>query len=104
MTTNIFFNQKMNNFASSVAKHALNGFASASDKTKQERLDICKSCDQYKESPLGPQCQNCGCLLNVKTGWASEQCPLKKWLAEKTTVEHQQAPPPQSNCGSCNKE
>lgn len=69
---------------------------SASDQVKEERLTICRSCDQYndknKENPI---CNSCGCNLNIKTGFANESCPLKKWFAIKT----------QSNggCGGCGK-
>lgn len=95
MNEQILFNKKVSNFVNSTINHARNGFALVDQESKDKRLEICRSCDKYTESPMGPQCKECGCLLNIKTGWASEECPLKKWLAEKSA--------PKSDCGSCNK-
>lgn len=96
MNRQILFNKKVSNFAGSLINHAMSGFVHVTDAQKEARLEICKACDKYIEAPMGPQCKECGCLLNVKAGWASEQCPLKKWLAETTA-------PQKSNCGSCDK-
>lgn len=76
--------------------HVENGFSYVTDAQKETRLEICRACDKHTETPMGPQCKECGCLLNIKAGWASEQCPLKKWLAETTA-------PQKSNCGHCDK-
>jgi hypothetical protein len=59
-------------------------------KTKQERLNICKSCDFYRNFLLlkipkwtkGARCGKCKCFLDAKTSLSKEwfgQCPIKKW-------------------------
>lgn len=87
--------QKAQNFGKAVVKHAQNGFINVATNIKQERLDICKSCEFYNSTnPDNPTCNKCGCFLKIKTGWASEKCPIGKWSDIKT----------QSNGGcGCNK-
>lgn len=52
-------------------------------KTRRVRLSICKGgdesppCDRY--NPNRGSCEECGCLLGMKTLIASESCPLGKW-------------------------
>ena len=65
------------------------------------RLEICKKCQLYKETALGPVCNSklcvnqetgeiskkkldgficgCGCRLNAKTTLMNASCPLNKW-------------------------
>jgi tripartite-type tricarboxylate transporter receptor subunit TctC len=82
------------NFTGSVVKYVQSGMVNVSDQVKKERLEICKGCEKYNDSNKdNPTCNECGCPLQVKTGWATESCPLKKWMPIAT----------QSNggCGGC---
>jgi hypothetical protein len=45
-------------------------------------MSICQSCDRY-EAGQRPTCRECGCDLLLKLRFATEECPLKKWLATK---------------------
>jgi hypothetical protein len=81
-------------FVNSAATYIQSGMVNVSDSIKQERLEVCKSCDQYNDKDKNnPTCNECGCFLQIKTGWATESCPLKKWPPIAT----------QSNggCGGC---
>lgn len=43
----------------------------------QERLDICKKCNELK-MPLY-QCEKCGCFMRLKCKIKKSKCPLDKW-------------------------
>lgn len=85
---------RMINLTNSTVRYIKNGFVNVSDLVKKERLDICQKCDKYSnENPENPTCNECGCFLNIKTAWASESCPLKKWSAIATQSS--------GGCGGC---
>jgi hypothetical protein len=46
-----------------------------SDEEKKRRLNICGTCDFYKNS----RCQACGCFINFKARLATENCIKGKW-------------------------
>lgn len=50
-------------------------FEIASVEVKQQRLDICSSC----EKNAGDTCSECSCLLSVRTGYRDSFCPIGKW-------------------------
>ena len=86
--------KKVTNFVNSAAKYIQSGMVNVSDPIKQERLNICRGCEKYNdENKSNPTCNECGCPLETKASWASEACPIKKWLPVAT----------QSNggCGGC---
>lgn len=46
----------------------------------EERIDICKQCEQYYiDKILGARCNECGCRLNAKARIPEATCPLNKW-------------------------
>lgn len=47
----------------------------ADNETAHQRLTICRACPSYSQG----QCKECGCVLMIKTKFAAEKCPLKKW-------------------------
>jgi hypothetical protein len=47
----------------------------------KDRLDICKTCEQYVEATT--QCKECWCFMSAKTLWPSADCPLGKWDSYK---------------------
>ena len=48
----------------------------APEHIKQERLTICSTC----ENNIMNICSKCGCILKLKTQWASTKCPADKWF------------------------
>lgn len=50
-----------------------------SDDIYQERIDICKSCEQFVE--WSSQCKVCGCIMKLKARLAGRDCPEGKWLS-----------------------
>ena len=82
-----------NRFAKSAAKHVVNGAAKVPTEIYRQRLEICRDCEFYNnENPKHPRCKECGCFLMVKASWASESCPLQKWVS----VQKKKKP---CNCG-----
>lgn len=90
------------NFLKSLYKYTYNGFINVSEEKKNERLNICKSCDFFNDKI--DQCKLCGCFLQVKTSWASEKCPIDKWKSELPSENDVIDEPiaPSGDCG-CNK-
>ena len=78
-------NNLISNFSHSLLNHIQSGFKQVDSDTKQARLEICKTCDQYDSSLI--RCNNCGCFLLIKAAWASEDCPLKKWSGDISIQE-----------------
>lgn len=68
--------QQTKNFITSSVKHITTGMKTVPEEVKKERLDICNSCEHYKDN----RCAQCGCFMSIKAEWAEQQCPLKKWL------------------------
>ena len=44
---------------------------------RQDRLTICKSCEEYNKNYR--TCNVCGCFIPLKTSIPISACPLKKW-------------------------
>jgi hypothetical protein len=65
-------------FAFEIVKKAFSSEALlVSKEIKEKRMDICKQCDRYDPEQI--RCKECGCLLEYKTDFALDSCPLKKW-------------------------
>lgn len=75
------FIKQVTNFSSSIINHVAHGLPQTSDPEQEKRLSICRECDKYIHNEGNSRCAECGCFLNIKTSWAGESCPLKKWLA-----------------------
>lgn len=54
----------------------------STDELKEQRMAICKSCDQYNEKHN--RCMKCGCFLDKKVSLSSARCPLNKWDGSET--------------------
>ena len=91
------FLDKAKSFTNSVYKFTKSGFHRVSQEQKQERLNICESCDKMNKD--NKTCNECGCYLDIKTGWATESCPLGKWSALPILENTQKKP-----CGGCDKQ
>lgn len=69
-------------FAFEIVKKALQGESLlVSAEVKEQRMEICRGCDQYDPEQI--RCINCGCMLEYKTGFALDSCPLGKWEESK---------------------
>ena len=65
-------------FSFEILKKALRGEAlTVSEEIKNQRLEICRGCDEYDAEQV--RCMNCGCMLEYKTNFALDSCPLEKW-------------------------
>jgi hypothetical protein len=78
--------QKAANLAKASAKHVSNGMKSVTAQTKSNRLAICNSCPHKIGTEDNPTCAKCGCFLKIKTGWASESCPIGKWTTGESST------------------
>ncbi|MHB0955444.1 MAG: tetratricopeptide repeat protein [Pirellulaceae bacterium] len=59
----------------SMVKFASSGFKTISRDTRDDRLDVCRKCEQH----TGLRCKICGCFTGAKTWLRHEECPLHKW-------------------------
>jgi hypothetical protein len=66
------------NFVWAALKHAASGFQRASDEVYKQRISICEACERLNAER---ECELCGCAVDIKASWASQECPLRKWLA-----------------------
>jgi len=55
----------------------------------EARWDICKQCPYLLYDEMNPdtnkkdgRCTECGCFMNVKTHYATAECPIGKWKRE----------------------
>jgi len=66
------------NFVKAVVRHVGDGMKKVDLKTYQHRLDVCNPCHMR----LKNRCthEDCGCFIDKKAWWASEECPLGKWF------------------------
>jgi len=53
-------------------------FKTVSQKTKQQRLEICESCELFIKKVS--MCKSCGCYMPAKAMFAISECPEGKWL------------------------
>lgn len=69
------------NLSTSALSWLKGGCALASSALANERLEICKPCNQYDAAGFGGagRCLNCGCMIPAKLRLATESCPLGKW-------------------------
>ena len=52
----------------------------------EQRWEICKQCPELLYDEVNPdtdkidgRCTECGCFMNVKTHYATAECPIDKW-------------------------
>lgn len=73
--------EKIVSFSKSLVAHAGNLFRSVDNPLQKKRLQICSNCEFFNAEKI--TCNKCGCLLIVKTSWASESCPEGKWSSQE---------------------
>jgi hypothetical protein len=52
-------------------------FQTVDESVKQNRLEICNSCDSLIAKLQ--MCKECGCYMPAKAMFASVSCPINKW-------------------------
>lgn len=55
----------------------VNGSPRSPEEIAEARLEVCKSCEFYRERTN--QCKKCGCFMKLKTKLENARCPLGKW-------------------------
>jgi len=63
------------NFASTMAKHAADGFRHVDESVLRGRLETCSTCPHR----LDDRCSVCGCFLDAKAAMRVSECPLGLW-------------------------
>jgi len=78
-TKELPMSEKVRNLTKSLVRHASNGFDNTSVEVREERRNICLGCPHMIDSGLLIACQQCGCFIDTKIAWSSEQCPIGLW-------------------------
>ena len=60
----------------SVVNHAIDGFKTSDDLSK-ERLAICAECPFFIKESV--KCSKCGCWMKTKSRWKTATCPIGAW-------------------------
>lgn len=53
------------------------GLKKSPNEIYDSRVLTCLSCTEYDIKD--DSCCKCGCYINIKASWLSEECPLDKW-------------------------
>ncbi len=54
-----------------------NGSPRTPEEISEYRLEICRSCEFYRQRTN--QCKKCGCFMKLKTQLEHARCPIGKW-------------------------
>ena len=73
--------RKAANFGKAVVKHVANRRQVASNELFAARIAICEECDSLNQQRRVCTEKSCGCYIDKKARWQSENCPQGKWLA-----------------------
>lgn len=65
------------NLTKAVVKHVSDGMRKVELQEYQNRLNICNDCPLRVKNRCTHK--SCGCFIDKKAWWASEECPLDKW-------------------------
>lgn len=57
-----------------------------SDEIQKERFDICLACPKLYHPTRS--CKLCGCFMQVKTYFATQECPIGKWGAVEVNKDN----------------
>lgn len=91
-------------FATSMAKFLWHGAVMTSQEVYEERLSICRNCNQRFETTLpllgvAERCRKCGCFISAKAAIPGESCPIGNWPAVSEHGSSRCNP-----CGNANNE
>ena len=70
--------EKAKQTADATKEYLENTNIKVSDEIREERFNICKSCEEFHKTT--EFCRVCGCYMPAKTWIASTSCPIKKWV------------------------
>lgn len=71
--------RKAVNFGIAAVRHVADGGKQVSDETFEARIAVCIVCDSCDRQRMVCREPNCGCYIEKKARWQSEECPLGKW-------------------------
>lgn len=54
-----------------------NGSPKSPEELAAYRLEICKTCDFFRQATQ--TCKKCGCFMKLKTTLEKAKCPIGKW-------------------------
>lgn len=83
--------QRAWNFSRAAVRHIADAGREVDECTREKRLAVCRDCPDCDTERFVCRHQSCGCFLNIKARWESEDCPAGKWLAihsESETPSH----------------
>jgi len=66
------------NLTKAVVKHVGDGMRKVELQEYQDRLNVCNECSLRVKNRCTHE--SCGCFIDKKAWWASEECPLGKWF------------------------
>jgi len=69
-------------FFKELTKYTLDGFKHRSPEEYRECLEACSNCEFLKEDQVDARrskCNQCGCIVILKSRMRKTQCPLGKW-------------------------
>lgn len=67
---------KAYNYFKAVSKRVLGGFENVDTVTYYDRVYICSRCPKLNKDH---ECTVCGCPIETKAAWKTENCPIEKW-------------------------
>lgn len=70
--------QQAFNYGKALVRHALNP-GLVSPELAKARLAVCETCEWFRPEDRRCAHPSCGCFLDEKATWKSEDCPIKKW-------------------------
>jgi hypothetical protein len=79
--------QKTINFAEAAARHLANGCRQVSDEVYERRISMCRACPSLDAEHMMCREFDCGCWVERKARWASEECPLQKWRRDEPVTQ-----------------
>lgn len=69
------------NFGRAIVRHVADQGREVTEDQYQARLLICAACPWFHAPTNACRHESCGCRLQLKARWQSEDCPLGKWPA-----------------------
>lgn len=73
---------KAYNYLKALSKHVLNGMEKVDVIEYYDRIHACTRCEfmiENKNDNYKFECGVCGCPIEEKASWKTEQCPKDKW-------------------------
>lgn len=71
--------KRAKNFTNAVLTHAADLGNKISDEDFESRLSVCRSCDLCDVERMQCLHDKCGCKLEIKARWRTQNCPRELW-------------------------